>query len=594
MKRFTSWLRQQKAGFSRPTSGHTNYARAQWRPSLETLEDRVTPANVALSIPSNLNVVQGGVVAVPVQFAALTDGLGNQGMFQADVAINYDPSVLTVSGADIFQGTALASVASLLTVTPSFASGQIELSITSPTSPIASVSGPGGTQPITVTTTNPLPPGLNANDNVTISGVTGFPAANGSFGIAVTGANTFTLNNTNGDSGSSSGSGTWAPIIGSPGATNDSLVVIDFHAQGGAALGSSSLSLVTSNSLGVTDLFAGTTPHTAYGLSLTSGSVNVLPAASAPALGFFTPVTNISTIGAGNGIGTMLLLTDGSIMADVGGDGDSTQWYRLTPDTSGNYSDGTWHNLANSNIGRLFFGSVVLQNGDVMVLGGEDTNIGGPIASVVGTATGLITVTTQNPLPTDLSSGSVSITGVTGFPSSPTFNINGGFNFTVTGTNTFTLAGTTGTVGSSNPNTGSFSVGESNAGEIFTPPTTPTGMGSWHNIAPFPLPTFGDSSLELLSDGTVLAGPNSSNAAYRYNPALDPILNPSLPATDNPWSLDAAQSAGVIGGVTNSETGWTKLPDGSILTYQLYGFARFGVGGGLVSNAAAPQTGAAS
>ena len=339
-------------------------------------------------------------------------------------------------------------------------------------------------------------------------------------------------------------------MIGSQGANDDSLVVIDFHVAPGAALGSSAINLVTSNGEGTTDLFAGSTPHNQYGLNLTSGSVNVLPAAAAPALGSFAAVSNINSLPGTTGIGTMLLLPDGSIMATGGQDGFANQWYRLTPDTSGNYADGTWHALASSNIGRLFFGSVVMQNGDVMVLGGEDTNIANlAISSVVGTAGGPITVTTQNPLPTDLQSGTVSITGVTGFPTNPLFNnngntINAGFTFTVTGANTFTLNGTNGIVGTSNANTGTFTVGDTNTGEIFTPPTTPTGTGSWQNITSFPQSQFGDGSLELMSDGTVLAAYLNGPQSYRYNPALDPLLNPSLPPGSNPWTLDAAQPPG--------------------------------------------------
>ena len=78
-----------------------------------------------------------------------------------------------------------------------------------------------------------------------------------------------------------------------------------------------------------------------------------------------------------------------------------------------------------------------------------------------------------------------------------------------------------------------------------------------------------------MSDGTVLAGyfgtdgDPAEGATYRYNPALDPLLNPSLPPTSNPWSPDANLPAGL----TNSEVTWTKLPDGSILSYELNGFA---------------------
>ncbi|MFY9972135.1 MAG: hypothetical protein WAK41_22280 [Roseiarcus sp.] len=80
-------------------------------------------------------------------------------------------------------------------------------------------------------------------------------------------------------------------------------------------------------------------------------------------------------------IDTMLLLTDGSVMAHVLA---SSSWYRLIPDTSGSYASGTWKQtasmLSDSNMpagqngptyGPVFFGSAVLQDGTVIVYGGE-------------------------------------------------------------------------------------------------------------------------------------------------------------------------------------------------------------------------------
>ena len=416
--------------------------------------------NVSLSIPANLNGFQGGVVAVPVRADLLSDGSGNTGMSRADIAIDFDSSALSVSSSDIFQGTAPAGAASFFSVTSSFASGQMEVSLTTSASPIASAVGTANT-PITITTVNPLPAGLPAFGSATISGIAGFPAANGTFGISVTGTNTFTLNNTKGVVGSSTtDTGNWVPVITSQGATNDSLVTIDFHVNPGAALGNTAINLVNSNSLGSTDLFAGSAGQTQYTLNLASGGINVLPSSLSPALGSFAAVSPLSI---GNpGIGTMLLLSDGSVMVDAGLEcNPGNTWYLLTPDSSGNYADGTWHALASSNIGRLFFGSVVMQNGDVMVLGGEDTVITGSISSVVGTATTNIMVTTVNPLPAEgLISGNcnVKISGVTGFANAGNnnFNINGTFGVTVTGTNTFTLNGQNGIVGSGTADTGTF------------------------------------------------------------------------------------------------------------------------------------------
>jgi hypothetical protein len=68
-------------------------------------------------------------------------------------------------------------------------------------------------------------------------------------------------------------------------------------------------------------------------------------------------------------IGTMLLLPDGTVMAENGD--ESNTWYRLTPDSSGSYVNGTWSALSPMNDMRLYFASDVLPNGNVFVAGGE-------------------------------------------------------------------------------------------------------------------------------------------------------------------------------------------------------------------------------
>jgi hypothetical protein len=73
--------------------------------------------------------------------------------------------------------------------------------------------------------------------------------------------------------------------------------------------------------------------------------------------------------------GTMLLLTDGSVLvhdepntAVVSG---SNRWYRLIPDANGNYSTGSWQQLANGPNSPLYFACSVLRDGRVFVAGGE-------------------------------------------------------------------------------------------------------------------------------------------------------------------------------------------------------------------------------
>jgi hypothetical protein len=88
--------------------------------------------------------------------------------------------------------------------------------------------------------------------------------------------------------------------------------------------------------------------------------------------GTWTPLVNP----APGAIGTMMLLSDGTVMAQGGG-GDhvppTNAWYRLTPSTSGSYANGTWSSMASMTVPRLFYGSNILPDGRVLVLGGEDT-----------------------------------------------------------------------------------------------------------------------------------------------------------------------------------------------------------------------------
>jgi hypothetical protein len=68
----------------------------------------------------------------------------------------------------------------------------------------------------------------------------------------------------------------------------------------------------------------------------------------------------------------MMLLSDGTIMVQGGGSNDAVSaWYQLTPDNLGDYTNGTWSQLASMDLARLYFGSNVLPDGRVFVVGGE-------------------------------------------------------------------------------------------------------------------------------------------------------------------------------------------------------------------------------
>lgn len=80
----------------------------------------------------------------------------------------------------------------------------------------------------------------------------------------------------------------------------------------------------------------------------------------------WTPLTNA----AGGSIETMLLLSDGSVLAHSY-DSPGNVWRRLRPAADGSYINGSWSAVAPMGTNRLYFASHVLPSGKLWVLGGE-------------------------------------------------------------------------------------------------------------------------------------------------------------------------------------------------------------------------------
>jgi len=186
--------------------------------------------------------------------------------------------------------------------------------------------------------------------------------------------------------------------------------------------------------------------------------------AAKAASGTWTPLTNQ----APDFTGTMMLLTDGTVMVQGYDPGDN--WMRLTPDTTGGYVNGTWSNLAPMSTPRLYFASHILQNGNVWVLGGEYA--GDPLDAVW-----------------------------------------------------------------------------TNTGEVYN-----TLTNSWSPIAHHPDTLFGDDPSMLLSNGKILAGSLTTRNTFLYDIAT------------NTWSSAVPK----VYNDRSDEEGWVKLPDGSVLTYDLF------------------------
>jgi hypothetical protein len=117
------------------------------------------------------------------------------------------------------------------------------------------------------------------------------------------------------------------------------------------------------------------TAAVAIGLAGCSGVRSILPSAGPQAVpgvrnGHFSRVTLIKAQPpAAMQMG--FLMTDGSVLAQ--GNNPASAWYRYVPDSSGDYSDGTWTQVASLPAGYApsAFASAVQANGNLVITGGE-------------------------------------------------------------------------------------------------------------------------------------------------------------------------------------------------------------------------------
>ena len=76
--------------------------------------------------------------------------------------------------------------------------------------------------------------------------------------------------------------------------------------------------------------------------------------------------------------GALFLLTDGTVLMNENNAGLGTRrWWKLTPDNTGSYVNGTWSRVADSINARQFFSSAVLADGRLLVCGGEYSDASG-------------------------------------------------------------------------------------------------------------------------------------------------------------------------------------------------------------------------
>jgi len=89
--------------------------------------------------------------------------------------------------------------------------------------------------------------------------------------------------------------------------------------------------------------------------------------------GTWTKITNAPS----SPVAHALMLSDGSVLVNsMYFSNHSDPWYRLVPDSTGSYLNGTWVNAGTlpSGYNPLYFASQVLPNGEVAIMGGEYNN----------------------------------------------------------------------------------------------------------------------------------------------------------------------------------------------------------------------------
>ena len=250
----------------------------------------------------------------------------------------------------------------------------------------------------------------------------------------------------------------------------------------------------------------------------------------------------------------MMLLSDGSILVQGGNNASTTTMYKLSPQANtGSYVNGVWSDVADMNEGRLFFTTAMLPDGRVFAVGGEypkfsnTAEIYDPVADtwslvdpvptpgtgvfLSGAVTGAsnaspIVITTSATTAALQNGDAVTIAGVAGNTAA-----NGTWAVAGLTATTFQLVGSAGN--------GAFSGSN----------------GTWTGPAKS---QFGDDPIVVLPNGQILAGYFNNATTYRFNPSAVP---------GSQWTTTSGSK---LHGDRSDEETWVKLPDNSILSYDIF------------------------
>jgi Galactose oxidase, central domain len=290
---------------------------------------------------------------------------------------------------------------------------------------------------------------------------------------------------------------------------------------------------------------------------LSFAAISILYLAS-PGRGIAASWTRLTNIAPG-GAGVMLQLTDGTVMIQKD---SSRDWMRLTADIHGSYINGVWTSnpIHPMSFARLFFASQVLPDGRVWILGGEYTgpfqdsniapsgeiwdpvtNLWSPIAPYPNQPGGCGDITVSSNA--DIIIGSNVMAGIY---STDRFQVG------------WTVAGPgipTGAVVISVDSSSQVHISRNATVTLIGTPQVFTFKGSASAC-------FGDDPSILIPGGNILAGNIFNRSTYTYSVAA------------NSWSF----AANKFYNDRSDEEGWVKLPDDTVLTYDI--FQSIGAGSG--------------
>jgi hypothetical protein len=245
----------------------------------------------------------------------------------------------------------------------------------------------------------------------------------------------------------------------------------------------------------------------------------------------------------------MVQMTDGTIL--VQSYSDAQTWGKLTPDATGNYINGTWTVLGKALLQQLYFASQILPDGRFWIAGGEYTGPGlqanwGNFAEIYDPVANTWTATAPFPA----QAGCPQIKYVTGNVTTGSPAITNIYPYT-----SGLIVGE-GVSGTGIPGGATILSIDSSTAITISANATSSGTARTINVPNAYRLTacLGDEPSILLPGGVILVGDLVNRNTWLYNVGTDS------------WSMTGAKTYND----QSDEEGWAKLPNGTVINYDLF------------------------